>query len=307
MSGKTKIEWATDQWNPVTGCTKVSQGCKHCYAEREWARLSAPRPKPNIYTGREFTDVKCHPEKLVIPWRWTKPRRIFVNSMSDLFHESVPFEFIASVFAIMGVTTRHTYQVLTKRPERMLEFFKWVHEEVGPESFCADERIFDHFPKDIPWEGMNAYGHGYDNCGPHYPYKNVWLGVSAEDHETFNERWRILAKVPAAVRWFSLEPLIGRIDMCEALGMWWNQTMRCFESSGSKFNPHGFGWVVVGGESGPYSRETHLEWCESLRDQCKAAGVPFFMKQLTNDAGRKISMEKWPEGLRIREYPEPTT
>src|SRR3990167_10301118 len=118
MSDGSKIEWTEATWNPITGCNKVSQGCKHCYAERAWPRLAAPRAKPNLYTGRDFTDVKCHPEKLDIPLRWTKPRRIFVNSMSDLFHEDVPDDFIDRVFAVAALTPWHTYLVLTKRIER---------------------------------------------------------------------------------------------------------------------------------------------------------------------------------------------
>src|SRR3990172_3127303 len=122
MSDGSKIEWTEATWNPATGCTKVSHGCTHCYAERDWPRLAAPRAKPNIYTGREFTDVKCHPEKLDIPVSWQKPRRIFVNSMSDLFHESVPDDFIDSVFLSMAVAPWHIFQVLTKRPERMKQW-----------------------------------------------------------------------------------------------------------------------------------------------------------------------------------------
>jgi protein gp37 len=265
MSDGSKIEWTEATWNPVTGCSKVSPGCKHCYAERDWPRLAAPRAKPNIYTGRDFTDVKCHPEKLGIPLRWTKPRRIFVNSMSDLFHEAVPFEFVDAVWLTMIKSQQHIFQILTKRPQRMLEFFEW------------ESKRCEH---------------------PTLP--NVWLGVSCENQETFDERWRILAKVPAAVRWFSLEPMIGRIDMCEAFGMWWNQTMHCFEGSGSKLNPHGFSWVVAGGESGPHARPMHPDWVRAIRDQCQAAGVPFFFKQWgewappTDGAGgRKIVMHRF--------------
>ena len=129
MSDKSGIEWTDATWNPVTGCSKVSQGCKHCYAERAWPRLAAPRPKPNIYTGRAFTDVMCHPEKLDIPLRWTKPRRIFVNAMSDLFHASVPDSFIIDVFNVMSQAILHEFQVLTKRAERVAElspYLEWT-------------------------------------------------------------------------------------------------------------------------------------------------------------------------------------
>jgi len=324
MSDKSGIEWTDATWNPVTGCSKVSQGCKNCYAEREWARIAAPRDrcKPNRYTGRAFTDVACHPDLLDRPLRWRKPRRIFVNSMSDLFHESVPFEFIASVFAIMGVTTRHIYQILTKRPERMLEFFKWVHEEAGAHEFCADERIFDHFPKDIPWEGINSTGHGYDNCGPLYPYENVWIGVSVEDQATADERIPLLLQTPAAVRWVSAEPLLGPIDFVNHFGIGNNRPV--------------IDWCVVGGESGPQARPMNVQWVRDIILQCHAADVPVFVKQLgarpgfrledeerrgntmpsfhhfDKEAGLYIKamddrkggdMSEWPEDLRVREYP----
>jgi len=126
MSAKTGIVWTHATWNPTTGCTKVSSGCKHCYAERNWVRMV----RVPAYAGRAFTDVACHPDRLDQPLRWARPRRIFVNSMSDLFHEDVPFEFIADVFAVMSITTRHTYQVLTKRPARMRSFFDWLAEDV---------------------------------------------------------------------------------------------------------------------------------------------------------------------------------
>jgi len=116
----TKIEWTDETWNPVTGCSKQSEGCRNCYALREWTRLSA-NPK-TVYYGRKFTDVQCHPERLNQPLRWTRPRMIFVNSMSDLFHEAVPDDFVDRIFTVMAMTPRHTYQILTKRPERMLRY-----------------------------------------------------------------------------------------------------------------------------------------------------------------------------------------
>jgi len=240
MSDKTGIEWTEATWNPVTGCSKVSQGCKHCYAEREWPRLSAPRPKPNIYTGRAFTDVMCHPEKLGIPLRWTKPRMIFVNSMSDLFHESVPDEFILHVFHIMAAG-RHTFQVLTKRPERMMQF-------------------------------LNNYQHLRSR-----PLPNVWLGVSVEDQATADERIPLLLQTPAAVRWISAEPLLGPINFDSDLrdGL---HALGCGDKDCS-CGDRGIDWLVVGGESGPQARPMHPDWVRSLRDQCQSAGVPFFFKQ----------------------------
>ena len=199
MSTKTKIEWTKGDdgtpgatWNPVTGCSKVSQGCKNCYALRDWPRLSAPRPKPNIYTGREFTDVQCHPERLDQPLRWTKPRRIFVNSMSDLFHPDVPFEFIIEVFARMALAQQHTFQILTKRPKRMLDF-------LTTENFYQERTI-----KGKAWQILGAYrNRNYSSFGMKapWPLPNVWLGVSVEDQATADERIPLLLETPAAVRW----------------------------------------------------------------------------------------------------------
>ncbi|WP_137010110.1 DUF5131 family protein [Aquitalea aquatilis] len=263
MSDKTGIEWTDATWNPVTGCAKVSQGCKHCYALRDWKRLSA---MPNtVYHGREFTDVMCHPERLDQPMRWSRPRRIFVNSMSDLFHPDVPFEFIAAVFAVMSVTTRHTYQVLTKRPERMVEFFQWVAD--GAACF-DDDRISEHMPEGIDWKPAKAGRGGYDNCGPAFPYANVWLGVSVEDQATADERIPLLLQTPAAVRWISAEPLLGPVDL-----------MPMFEHRADFFNDTGVDWVVVGGESGPKARPMHPDWAYRLKDHCAQSGVPFLFKQ----------------------------
>jgi len=274
MNSKTKIEWTDATWNPVTGCTKVSQGCKHCYAERQWPRLTSI--PGTLYSGRSFTDVECHAHRLDQPLRWKKPRRIFVNSMSDLFHESVPFEFIASVFAVMSVTTRHQYQVLTKRPDRMLEFFKWVLMEkdngcwypIKANDFGAGDRIFDHWPEHINW--VNC---GYDNCGPLFPFENVWLGVSVEDQETADERIPLLLQTPAAIRWLSIEPLLGPVDLTMALEQFHTHDPLLNR------NPSPVQWVVVGGESGPKARPMHPDWVRSLRKQCQTANVPFFFKQ----------------------------
>ncbi|WP_333873103.1 DUF5131 family protein [Methylobacter sp.] len=177
MSAKTNIEWADATWNPVTGCSKMSQGCKYCYAERDWPRMA----KVPAYVGRKFTDVRWHYDRLEIPLRWQKPRLIFVNSMSDLFHESVPFDFIHRVMVSMQQAPRHIYQVLTKRPARVLEFFDYWGDE-------AKEGFAELMP-------------------------NVWLGVSVEDQKTASERIPLLLSAPAAVHWISAEPLLGKVDI----------------------------------------------------------------------------------------------
>ena len=266
MSDTSKIEWTDATWNPVTGCSKVSQGCKNCYALRDWARLSA-NPK-SVYYGRAFTDVRCHPERLDQPLRWSKPRRIFVNSMSDLFHEDVPDEFILQVFDVMrqcrnGYATEldrlvpaHTFQILTKRPERMLDF-------------CGRLRFHDR---------CVLATHSSTLLNPLVSMKKIWLGTSVEDQATADERIPLLLQTPADVRFISAEPLLGPINLEAYLSVYDHHG----EPSGPRCNADGsdaLGWVIAGGESGPKARPTHPDWIRSLRDQCAAAGVAFFFKQ----------------------------
>ena len=286
----SKIEWTDKVWNPLRGCARVSQGCTNCYAERVAMRFSGegqPYHKLVKMTsqGPKWTGkVQLVPEALAAPFGWAKPRKVFVNSMSDLFHESVPFEFIASVFAVMSVTTRHTYQVLTKRPARMLEFFEWVKEGAG---IFDDDRISDAIrSKHIPWKPQhNPRRGGYDNCGPGFPYENVWLGVSVEDQRTAEERIPLLMQCPAAIRWISAEPLLGPIDLTAIKftaspgyfgdALQWHHQPHC---SRDQRYPS-LDWVVTGGESGPGARPVHPDWLYDLRDQCAEAKVPFFLKQ----------------------------
>ena len=289
--GQTGIVWTDETWNPVTGCTKVSQGCKHCYAERDWHRLQhLPR-----FAGRAFTDVVCHPERLDQPLRWAKPRRIFVNSMSDLFHEDVPDEFIDQVFAVMALAKQHEFQVLTKRPQRMLDYCKTLgrHHEIDRVSIAA-KRI------------SNKTGFFWRMCDEGWCLPDVWLGVSVEDQATANERIPLLLQTPAAVRWISVEPLLGQVNIQSAINL------MPWKIGGGDAGLH---WVVVGGESGPKARPMVLGWAKEIVIQCRGAGVPVLMKQVganpTNREGQphKISdrkgsiMEEWPEILRTREYP----
>jgi protein gp37 len=185
MSDSSAIEWTDATWNPVTGCTKVSQGCKNCYAERDWARLSA-NPK-SVYYLRKFTDVAVHPARLEAPLRWSKPRRIFVNSMSDLFHEVVPDAFLDKVFAVMALSQSHTFQVLTKRPHRMLKYLS--------QQPLARRRWED--------EVRCMQAGELRGCSPPPVLPNVWLGVSVEDQTTADARIPLLLQTPAAVRWIS--------------------------------------------------------------------------------------------------------
>lgn len=257
----TKIEWTDEVWNPVTGCSKVSEGCKNCYAERFSHRFGWTKKPWTV--GNASENVKVHPGRLEQPLQWRKPRKIFVNSMSDLFHEQVPFEFIDKVFSIMALVPQHTFQILTKRPERMKEYI--AHR-------AAKE--FSHL-KHIKW-----------------PLPNVWLGVSVENQKAADERIPLLLDTPAAVRFLSCEPLLGPVDLERPV-----PGSRPVNGVYPPWMIHLLDWVIVGGESGPGARPMHPDWVRSLRDQCQQAGVPFFFKQWggKKKAGRLLDGEEWNE------------
>jgi protein gp37 len=298
----SKIEWTDETWNPVDGCTKVSAGCAHCYAATFAHRQMGP------WKGRAFTDVRCHPSRLDVPLHWRKPRRVFVNSMSDLFHSDVPDAFIGRVFERMRLAPGHTFQVLTKRPERMLA---WL-------SRCGNGGGLGWITHDGS-EPERAYGGTGIIVGDadRWPLPNVWLGVSVENQATADERIPILLQTPAAHRFVSAEPLLEPIDLSIYL------------ASGFDEPPHNdiLSWVIVGGESGVAARPCDVAWVRSIVSQCQAADVPAFVKQVGArpigflpeardfptaliNVGFWIKDSKggdpaeWPEDLRVRQMPE---
>jgi protein gp37 len=263
MGDRTSIEWTEATWNPATGCTKVSPGCDHCYAERIARRFAGTKAYPR---GFEPT---LRPERLDQPLRWTRPRRIFVCSMADLFHDAVPDEYIAEVFAIMALAPQHTFQVLTKRHGRMRSLLN-SREFRAMVARCTIVRAeHDSGPPYLPEHlVMPPGGESW------WPLPNVWVGVSAEDQRRADLRIPALLRTPAAVRWISAEPLLGPIDLrligrapsllVEGTTITWERAIH---------------WVVAGGESGRGARPMHPDWARGLRDQCAAAGVPFLYKQ----------------------------
>ena len=281
MADKTSIEWSDATWNPITGCTKVSAGCRHCYAERDWVRLQ----HIPAYAGRAFTDVATHEDRLEQPLRWKRPRRIFVNSMSDVFYPDVSDAFIDKVIAIMALNRRHVFQVLTKRPERMREY-------LGALTLSRIESSARSMGYTVMFEERALVS---------LPLPNVWLGVSVEDQATADERIPLLLETPAAVRWISAEPLLGPLRLHLPTRFWGElpgnrrrcnhccNGDRCDDSThfSRTYCPFCFGtggtapidWLVVGGESGSKARPMNPEWVRSLRDQCAASGVPFLFKQ----------------------------
>lgn len=252
---KSKIEWTDVVWNPVTGCTKVSAGCAHCYAERMSKRLAGRCGYPKD----EPFKVTSHPDKLEEPLKWKKPRGIFVNSMSDLFHDDVPDQFIDEVFAAMFEASHHIFMILTKRPDRMMKY-------LSPDNprYTA-RKIFD----------LTRGNAGKFDCDLHWPLPNVWLGVSVENQTAADERIPLLLEAPTAVRFTSAEPLLGSLD----LSLWLEISRYEEGSAWCRDTGSDLDWIITGGESGPGARPMHPDWVEGLRDQCHAAGVPFFFKQ----------------------------
>lgn len=253
----TKIEWTDETWNPTRGCSMAPGselgGCLNCYAARNQLR----RPQQTASSGKPFAilrdagprwsgEVELIESKLLEPLHWKKPRRVFVNSMSDLFHENLPDAAIDRVFAVMALCPQHTFQVLTKRAERMRRYF--TEDELGRAIAIKAEATR------IP-----GYHDGLCEAADFmpWPYRNIQLGVSVEDQAN-KYRIDLLRPTPAAVRFLSIEPLLEDIG---------------------QLNLTGIHWVIVGGESGPGARPIHPDWVASIRDQCQAASVPFFFKQ----------------------------
>jgi protein gp37 len=295
MADHSAIQWTDATWNPTTGCTKISPGCSNCYIERTPAFRIAWRR-----FERGATDLRLHENRLDQPLHWRKPRRVFVNSLSDLFHESVPDTFIARVFETMALSARHTFQILTKRPQRMLAL--------------------------VP---TFATQHTAPN-GSGWPLPNVWLGVSVENQHFADERIPLLLQTPAAVRFISAEPLLGSVLLDNGSNSWLSctstltdeqyealspreQADHCCCEQFDEFGDHfrGLDWVIVGGESGPQSRAFDVAWARSIVRQCHTAAVPVFVKQLgANAIGTDSLRDKkggdpneWPADLRVREFP----
>jgi protein gp37 len=247
----TAIEWTDETWNPVTGCDRVSPGCDHCYALTLAKRLKGMGQAKYQRDGDPRTSgpgfgLTVHPDVLDQPLRWRKPRRVFVNSMSDLFHPAVPAGFIAEVWDRMGATPQHTYQVLTKRPQRMAT----VMQRMADGTYLNTDGLIDSHPGAVDALPLfNAW-----------PLPNVWLGTSIES-DRYAFRADHLRNTPAAVRFLSLEPLLGPLPSLDLTGI---------------------DWVIVGGESGPGARPMHPDWVLDIRDRCQAAGVAFFFKQWGN-------------------------
>lgn len=357
---RSKIEWTDATWNPVTGCTRVSAGCDNCYAVPMSRRLegaakgavgkAALRHKGNRYVGLTVKNrrgdwhfngtVRCHEDELATPLRWTKPRMIFVNSMSDLFHEDVPFEFIDQVLATIAATPEHTYQILSKRAFRARQYFDRA--DLASSIYRIIGRWLDHKEGDplgsgARWDAVHNTASWRAQDGAWFmPLPNLWLGTSVEDG-LVDHRITELVQTKAAVRFLSCEPLIRELDL------WPHMVGDGHDAPAFRYGD--IDWIIIGGESGPKARPCSIDWIRNLAEQARSAGVPVFIKQL----GRRVSMtetewlelttnadgestgtggsftpdpdwpnsgvaefvdkkggdpSEWPEDLRIREWPE---
>lgn len=294
--GKSNIEWTDETWNVTTGCTRVSAGCDNCYAVAMTKRLAGIEFTKEKYSGLvnegkgHFNGrIKLHEDELEKPLSWRKPRMVFVNSMSDLFHPNVPWDFVEKVFGIMAKAKDHTFQILTKRPDRMAHYIN----NLFPEKYMCDT--------DERRLGTQIFKWGEEF---EWPLKNVWLGTSVEHQEAADERIPHLLQCPAAVRFLSCEPLLGEVNIVPFIGhnsyhceCGWHNTEMDLHISGyvsETKSPRsaickncGEGadiyravdWVIAGGESGHNARPMHPDWVRSLRDQCNGARVAFFFKQ----------------------------
>lgn len=308
MSDNSHIQWTSATWNFVTGCTRVSEGCLRCYIDRQPPFRMAHNRFDSPEVGGS-TRMLLHPERINTPLHWRNPRRVFMNSLSDVFHKDVPTELIARAFSVMARTPHHTYQLLTKRHARMRTI-------LGGDGQLLLEALTDETEAqalyDAPW-----------------PLPNVHVGVSVESQQWADVRVPALLDADAEVRFISAEPLLGPVTLFERghagherddLG---NCEYICLDCSTDDrdvpwftvehpgVGGGGIDWVIVGGESGPGARRMEIEWARSLVEQCRTASVPVFVKQMgsvwakaTGALDRKGgSPEEWPEDLRIREYP----
>jgi protein gp37 len=353
--GDTSIEWTQNPdgtpgktWNPTRGCSRVSEGCRNCYAEVIAARFSDPGSPFHLFADRKKSGskwtgkVELIESMLADPLHWRKPQRIFVNSMSDLFHEELSDEAIGCVFCVMALCPQHTFQILTKRPERMAKWFSAERPKILDDLFLSDKVPFGYN------HGHIAFCQRDGLCN--WPLENIWLGTSVEDQKTADERIPHLLKTPAAIRFVSYEPALGPVDFAGiAVSDGTKRNVLTGEFYGVEFTSTDgrqagtmtvktgirLDQVIIGGESGPRARPFDIDWARNTIKQCRAAGVAPFVKQLgakpintdythlghqmrigdgNSEYNKYIrvalkdrkggNMEEWAADLRVREWPK---
>lgn len=346
------IEWTDATWNPTRGCRRISPGCVNCYAEKVAARFCGPGlPYEGLVKlGRWNGEGRFAADKLTDPLHWRKPKRVFVDSMSDLFYEEFSDEQIAAVFGVMAACPQHTFQVLTKRPARARRWFEWVAgaartcnagRGMGVAAFCLAHA--QRYSTDRALS-LNVT----ETCARPWPLPNVWIGASVENQEYADKRIPELLRIPAAVRFVSYEPALGPVSLGQWLDWpWWCERCQMVPAQNAETHLHchdegavvrrSLDWLIVGGESGTGARPFDIAWARSAVAQCKAAGVPVFVKQMgANPVGLRDDvcdacswglvvprkqhgldcpggpvlhdpkggdMAEWPADLRVREFP----
>lgn len=361
MAAQSSIEWTDSSWSPIRArniktskigwhCEHVTTGCEFCYAEGINKRLGTGLPFKPGHLANGDVEIFVNETMLLAPLQWKKPRKIFVCSMTDMFARFVPDEMIDKMFAVMALCPQHTFQVLTKRADRMREYLTKPHypgkfvtiSDAGVRTDTPSARIRVHSAMcDIlpvaPARALNAAAAWQNKNAPdgdgfirNWPLPNVWLGVSAERQQEADERIPLLLQTPAAVRFVSAEPLLGPIDLTDALRDGHPTQEQVDGPRGMHYLRHGasrLDWVIVGGESGPYARPFNISWARSIASQCREAGTSCFIKQLgtnpfyraddvnctSQDTGRDVWLipkdrkggdwNEWPQDLRIREMP----
>lgn len=336
--GDTKIQWTDKSWNPIRArdiktdergwfCEHVSEGCRNCYAETMNKNTYFGNGHPYAPSSLPSLELFLDDKMLQQPLHWREPRQVFVCSMTDLFARFVSDSWLDQIFAVMVLAPQHTFQVLTKRPERMLSYMQnlqRVADEHAPKTVNLR-----YAPSDVLNLRMLAYGGRRGGrfgraFTAGWPLPNVWLGVSCEDQKTADERIPLLLETPAAVRWISAEPLLGPIDL-ENIGQYRGVPLTALEENVGHVERRALDWVIVGGESGHGARPFNVDWARLIIKQCKAAGVSCFMKQVgskpvaTDGVGESIStwplaikhkkggdINEWPKDIQVREFPRAT-
>lgn len=294
----TKIQWTNRTWNPIVGCSKISEGCQQCYAQTV-ANSARLQQFPQYQKVAQWNGtVEFVQSQLLKPLSWKQPQHIFVCSMSDLFHHNIPFDWIDQVFAVMALANHHTYQILTKRPQRMQQYFL---SKFRPRV----KKLIDDFP--IRLEDKIGKGHCFDH---------LWLGTTIENQEVADQRLLALLGIPTNnLKFISGEPLLGEIDLSIYFGLYQiEDNGKWFLKFGSRWakSPD---WVIVGGESGSNARACNVEWIRSIVKQCQASEVPVFVKQLgsnpVDNEGKRIKLkhrqggnvDEFPADLQLRQFP----
>lgn len=304
----TAISWTNETWNPVVGCEAVSEGCDHCYAKtlhdmRHKAFLAGKNVLPQY--AMPFETVQLKPDRLTNPMHWKAPRRVFVNSVSDLFHKDVPLDFLDRCFVVMGFCRRHTFQILTKRPHRMRDYMKswegpttgamadrwdvarrWLRGQLDPRSAITRNNLREARARKIRAQ-QDYVGIGMAHRVP-TDFTNIWLGTSVEHQAAADKRIPMLLDTPAHVRFLSCEPLLGPVDLMPLQIQHYAPDRR-------------IDWVIVGGESGDKRREMDMRWMAEIVGHCRASGVPVFVKQ--DSAPKSEDRGRIPDDLWVRQYP----